>query len=148
MKNTETTARRLEKVAADKGAESDALKDKLAASEVEVGALKEKLADLVTTSLRKDDEIESLKRSFDKANLKADSMKVVLDDVLKELQRLSAGAKSALNRKDEEIALLKLSSEELKKWAIEEFKSSEAFEDEVAEAEAASYDVDFFDGLK
>ena len=60
MKNTEAVARRLEKVAADKGAESDTLKEKLAALEVEVGALKERMANLVASSLQKDDEIESL----------------------------------------------------------------------------------------
>ena len=51
IKNTEAAARRLEKVAADKGAESDTLKAKLAASEVEVEALKEKLANLAASSL-------------------------------------------------------------------------------------------------
>ena len=39
--------------------------------------MKEKLADLAVTSLRKDDKIESLKRSFEEANMKADSMKVL-----------------------------------------------------------------------
>ena len=51
MKSTEAIAKRLEKAAADKGAEMDALKDKLATSEVEIGALKENLADLAATSL-------------------------------------------------------------------------------------------------
>ena len=110
MKSTEAVAKRLEKVAADKGAESDTLKDKVVALKVEVGALKENLADLAASSLRKDNEIESLKHAFEEANLKADSKKVVLDDALKELQRFSAGDKSALSRKDEEIASLKLSS--------------------------------------
>ena len=68
-----------------KGAKMDALKNKLAASEVEVEALKESLANFATSSLWKDEKIESLKLSFDDASSRADNTKVILDDALKEL---------------------------------------------------------------
>ena len=51
VEKSKSTAKRWEKAAADKGVEMDVLKNKLATSEVKIGALKENLADLAATSL-------------------------------------------------------------------------------------------------